>query len=154
MASTRQGFRWWEFDPTYYALKVLSWFGIVWDLIEPPAVLVRNEKKLGRGVVDKVARQLVASVSIESICDHAREAWENTPSWNELRQRAQHAQAEVTARLAEMQLPQMPTTEELRERAREMFASTPSLDDIVHRARELILEAVARELRSPGPAPA
>lgn len=35
MSSTRQGFYWWEVDLTYYVLKVLSWFGIVWDLREP-----------------------------------------------------------------------------------------------------------------------
>ncbi len=31
-ASCRQGIRWWEFDPTYYALKVLSWLRIVRDI--------------------------------------------------------------------------------------------------------------------------
>lgn len=36
MASARQGFFWWEFDPTYYVLKVLSWFRIVWDLRPVP----------------------------------------------------------------------------------------------------------------------
>ena len=35
MSSTRQGFRWWELDVTYYALKALSWLGIVWDLRAP-----------------------------------------------------------------------------------------------------------------------
>ena len=35
-AATRQGFFWWEVDITYYILKVLSWFRIVWDLREPP----------------------------------------------------------------------------------------------------------------------
>lgn len=34
--STAQGFFWWEIDPTYYVLEVLSWFGIVWDLHKPP----------------------------------------------------------------------------------------------------------------------
>ena len=34
--STRQGFYWWEIDLTYYSLKVLSWFGIVWDLNSVP----------------------------------------------------------------------------------------------------------------------
>jgi stearoyl-CoA desaturase (delta-9 desaturase) len=34
--STRMGFFWWEVDVTYYALKVLSVFGIVWELKEPP----------------------------------------------------------------------------------------------------------------------
>lgn len=36
MASVRQGFFWWEVDFSYYALKVLSWLRIVWDLRMPP----------------------------------------------------------------------------------------------------------------------
>jgi stearoyl-CoA desaturase (delta-9 desaturase) len=36
MASVRQGFYWWEVDFTYYALQMLSWFGIVWELRRPP----------------------------------------------------------------------------------------------------------------------
>jgi stearoyl-CoA desaturase (delta-9 desaturase) len=43
MASARQGFFWWEIDMTYYILKVLSWFGIVWDLREPPAHLLQPQ---------------------------------------------------------------------------------------------------------------
>lgn len=34
--SERQGFYWWEIDITHYTLKVLSWFGIVWNLRVPP----------------------------------------------------------------------------------------------------------------------
>jgi stearoyl-CoA desaturase (delta-9 desaturase) len=34
--SERQGFYWWEIDISHYMLKALSWFGIVWDLREPP----------------------------------------------------------------------------------------------------------------------
>jgi stearoyl-CoA desaturase (delta-9 desaturase) len=37
MHSTRQGFFWWELDPTYYSLRVLAWVGLVWDLREPSA---------------------------------------------------------------------------------------------------------------------
>ncbi len=36
MGSVRQGFFWWEFDPTYYTIKCLSWLGITWDLRQPP----------------------------------------------------------------------------------------------------------------------
>jgi stearoyl-CoA desaturase (Delta-9 desaturase) len=36
MGSTRQGFFWWEYDFTYYILRVLSAVGLVWDLKEPP----------------------------------------------------------------------------------------------------------------------
>lgn len=37
--STRQGLYWWEIDITYYILKFLSFFRIVWDLRAPPARL-------------------------------------------------------------------------------------------------------------------
>ncbi len=35
-ASTRQGFFWWEIDLTYYFLKTLEAFGLVWDLKPVP----------------------------------------------------------------------------------------------------------------------
>jgi stearoyl-CoA desaturase (delta-9 desaturase) len=35
-SSVNQGFYWWEIDVTYYGLRVLSWFGLVWDLRVPP----------------------------------------------------------------------------------------------------------------------
>jgi stearoyl-CoA desaturase (delta-9 desaturase) len=35
-ATARQGFFWWEIDPSFYILKILSWFGIVWDLRPVP----------------------------------------------------------------------------------------------------------------------
>ena len=41
-AAARQGFRWWEVDLTYYALRVLAVLGIVWDLRPVPAVLRRG----------------------------------------------------------------------------------------------------------------
>jgi stearoyl-CoA desaturase (Delta-9 desaturase) len=36
-ASTRQGFRWWEIDITYYVLRALQAVGLIWDIREPPA---------------------------------------------------------------------------------------------------------------------
>jgi stearoyl-CoA desaturase (delta-9 desaturase) len=38
--SVRQGFFWWEVDPTYYVLRLLAVFGLVWDLHAPPPRLV------------------------------------------------------------------------------------------------------------------
>ncbi len=35
--SARQGFKWWEYDLTYYVLKAMSWVGLVWDLKTMPA---------------------------------------------------------------------------------------------------------------------
>ena len=43
-SSTRQGFFWWEFDPTYYTLRALGLLGIVWDIKEPPKHVVVGHK--------------------------------------------------------------------------------------------------------------
>ena len=44
MLSARQGFRWWEIDVTYYALKVLSWFRVVWDLRPVPREIIEEAR--------------------------------------------------------------------------------------------------------------
>jgi len=41
-ASTRQGFHPWEIDITYYVLRALAAVGLVWDLREPPAHVLRE----------------------------------------------------------------------------------------------------------------
>ncbi|TGL48177.1 acyl-CoA desaturase [Leptospira kemamanensis] len=43
-SSANQGFYWYEIDMSYYILKFLSWFGIVWDLKKPP------QKVLNEGI--------------------------------------------------------------------------------------------------------
>jgi stearoyl-CoA desaturase (delta-9 desaturase) len=47
-ASTRQGFYWWEIDLTYYGLKLLAVFHIVWDL-KPVPHEVRESRTRVRG---------------------------------------------------------------------------------------------------------
>lgn len=42
--STRQGFRWWEIDPTYAGLKLLSWTGLIWDLRAVPENVLKEAK--------------------------------------------------------------------------------------------------------------
>lgn len=42
--SVRQGFFWWEFDLTYYILKLLAVFGIVWDLRCPTAKVINDRQ--------------------------------------------------------------------------------------------------------------
>jgi stearoyl-CoA desaturase (delta-9 desaturase) len=36
MSAARQGFRWWEIDVTYYALRGLQALGLIWDIKQPP----------------------------------------------------------------------------------------------------------------------
>jgi stearoyl-CoA desaturase (Delta-9 desaturase) len=40
--SARQGFHWWEIDPTYACLKLLSWTGLIWDLKPVPARVIEE----------------------------------------------------------------------------------------------------------------
>jgi len=40
--SARHGHRWWEFDVTWLTIKVLSWFGLAWDIVQPNARLARK----------------------------------------------------------------------------------------------------------------
>jgi stearoyl-CoA desaturase (delta-9 desaturase) len=47
-ASERQGFRWWQFDPTHYALVALSWVGLVWGLKSPPQDVVEEARFYGQ----------------------------------------------------------------------------------------------------------
>jgi len=42
MASVKQGFYWWEVDFSYYALKMMSWVRLVWDLRLPPEQLLAS----------------------------------------------------------------------------------------------------------------
>jgi stearoyl-CoA desaturase (delta-9 desaturase) len=41
MSSARQGFRWWEIDVSYYTIRALARLGLVWDVREPPASVVK-----------------------------------------------------------------------------------------------------------------
>ncbi len=45
-SSERQGFYWWEIDVSHYSLRMLSWFGLVWDLRKPPAHVTSAAKEL------------------------------------------------------------------------------------------------------------
>lgn len=43
-STANQGFFWWEIDMSYYVLKVLSWFGLVWDLRKPPEHILNGNR--------------------------------------------------------------------------------------------------------------
>lgn len=47
-STARNGFFWWELDLSYLVLKALSVFGVVWDLRQPPAWVLKNEPAPGR----------------------------------------------------------------------------------------------------------
>ena len=145
-ASVRQGFRWWEYDPTYYILRILSWFGIVWDLHLPPKTVISGEHRLGRLVIDKVACQIAASFPINQIANQVHDTLAHTAGWSELKARISSARTQAETFWSEVDLPVVPTLEEVRRYARERIAQTPSLEEIAVRARERLLELVYSRL--------
>ena len=151
--SVRQGFRWWEFDPTYYALRVLSWLGIVWDLHVPPRSVVRGEHRLGQLVIDKVASQLAVSFPVNLIANQVLEALARAPGWSDLKSRLLSARIHAETFWSEIDLPQVPTLDEVRRYARARLAQTPSLDDIAISARQRLLELVHSRLVEAAQAP-
>jgi len=145
-ASVRQGFRWWEIDPTFYILKALSWVGVVWDLKSPPEAVLRNEQRLGSRVIDRAAADLVATFNIESISAKLSHALETTPGLADLRAKLSAAEHRAHEVLAHVHLPHLPTKEEILTRASGMFVKTRSLDDIADRAYRMLLEAIGSRL--------
>jgi stearoyl-CoA desaturase (Delta-9 desaturase) len=152
--STRQGFRWYEFDPTFYALKAMSWVGLVWELGEPPLEVVRNERRLGAAVLERVARQLAerfpAGMMAAQVAQ-ARESFDAHPKVIELRAKLAAGQTRAEEAWHELQqhlphLPHLPSAAEIRTRALQMYADSPSTDEIVARARQVIAERLSVEL--------
>ncbi len=133
-SSVRQGFRWWEVDPTFYVLTALSWCGVVWDMKSPPQSVLRNEQRLGTKIIERSAAQLAATFPLAAIRDFIAQA----PDALATGSAAYHRSAD---RLGKLHMPVLPTREEIRARAKAMFAKTVSLEDIVDRAHRMILEA-------------
>ncbi len=45
-ACARQGFYWWEIDITYYILRTLGFFGLVWNIRQPPQRVLEEGRRL------------------------------------------------------------------------------------------------------------
>jgi stearoyl-CoA desaturase (Delta-9 desaturase) len=152
-SSVRQGFRWWEVDPTYYLLRALSWLGVVWDLKTPPAAVLRNEQRLGSRVIDRAAEQLASRFNPERIALAIASALRGS-DLSQLQETLGRARDRTTEVLAGLHLPQLPSREEFQASAKAMFAKTRSLEEIVDRAYELLLVSVGRRLAAPVEQPA
>jgi stearoyl-CoA desaturase (delta-9 desaturase) len=147
-SSVRQGFRWWEIDPTFYILKALSWVGVVWDLRMPPKQVVQNEHGLGASVINRAAEQLVAHFNSERIANSIAAALQGSEltALRERLARAHDRTAEVLATMHLPQVPHMPSREELAAKARAMYAKTKSMEEIADRAYEMLLASVGAKL--------
>jgi stearoyl-CoA desaturase (delta-9 desaturase) len=144
-SSVRQGFKWWEFDPTYYLLRALSWTGLVWDLKTPPEPVLRNEQRLGAKVINRAAEELAARFNSERIAAAIAAAL-HTPEMATLQEtlaRAHHRTSEI---LKTLPVPHIPSREELGAQASAIFVETKSLDEIIDCAHELLVVSVGARL--------
>ena len=148
-SSARQGFRWWEVDLTFYALKGLQRVGLIWGLKAPPQAVRRNERRLGAKVIDRAAADLAASFNLDRLVTSLLAAC-SAPRLAELRTRlteSSHRPAEVIADfIATLNRPHLPTRPALVAQAKAMFPDTPSFDDIVTRSHAVLMESLGARL--------
>ncbi len=144
-SSVRQGFKWWEIDPTYYILRALSWVGVVWDLKTPPEQVLRNEQRLGSRVINRAAEDLAARFNSERLAAAIASALHG-PDLTALQDALARARDRTTQVLSTWHLPHMPSRDEFMAEAKLMFAKTSSLDDIINRAYEMVLASVGTHL--------
>jgi stearoyl-CoA desaturase (Delta-9 desaturase) len=147
-SSVRQGFKWWEFDPTYYLLRAVSWTGLVWDLKTPPQPVLRNEQRLGAKVINRAAEELAARFNSERIAAAIAAAL-HTPELSVLQDTLTRAHHRTSEMLKTLHVPHIPSREEFVREAKAMFARTSSLDEIVDRAHELLIASVGARLTAP-----
>jgi stearoyl-CoA desaturase (Delta-9 desaturase) len=147
-SSARQGFRWWEIDPTYSILRALSWLGIVWDLKTPPEKVLRNEQRLGSRVINRAAEDLAARFNSERLAFAIASALQGT-ELSTLRESLARTRDRTAEVLKAWYLPTLPSRDEFLAEAKTMFARTISLDDIIDRAYEIVLTSVGTHLAAP-----
>ena len=155
-SSARQGFRAWQIDLTFYVLTALSWCRVVTDMKAPPAIVIRNEQRLGLKIVERTAADLTAAFSLDSLLASLRDVLDTEQKRHVFEQTilpAYRRGADLVAHLHLPHLPQLPTRDDLRQRAQTMFAKTASIETIVERAHAMICDAVDARLRVlPNPA--
>ena len=144
-SSARQGFRWWEYDPTYYLLSLLGLMGVIWKLRSPPVEVLENRRRLGVKVISRAAEQVAERFNAERIASAAAGMLGSShlASLHLRFLNAQHLAADV---LRDLNLPEIPGEAEIRRCARSVLASSPSIEDIVASAHQLVLEAIGARL--------
>ena len=144
-SSARQGFRWWEYDPTFYLLWLLERVGLVWDLKRPSMAVLRNEHRVGGRVVERAAEQLVHIFQPERLA-HAMRQSAGGRDVAGLIQAVAEARLQSGEALAALHLPHLPTREDVLRLARRSLAETRHLEEVVDRARVMLIDAVCSRL--------
>ncbi len=147
-SSARQGFYWWEYDPTFYLLKLLERLGLIWNVKRPTAEIMQNQHKLGTRVISRAASLVAESYYPDRIATAVAAALGNS-GLADLRARLAQSQPFAAMDIfSEFNLPHIPTKAEIVGRARSLLANSPSMEDIAARAHELLLEAIGSRLET------
>jgi stearoyl-CoA desaturase (delta-9 desaturase) len=144
-SSVRQGFRWWEYDPTFYLLRLLGFTGLIWKLKSPPVEVVENRRRLGAKVIRRAAAQVAESFNADRIANAVATVL-GAGRLAQLHSQLSHAHQRAVDVITDLNLPQIPGESEIRRCARAMLANSPSMEDIAAKAHELVLEAVGARL--------
>ncbi len=134
MASARNGFMWWEIDITYYFLKILSVFGIVWDLKQPPERVLKGDRQLPSHLLDRLGMLLAQRFPADDIIARVK-----------ARMGDMHP---PEAKLPELVIAELPSMEEINERASKFLARTDELKEVVSRAHMQLANTVSSRLTS------
>lgn len=145
-ASARNGFFWYEWDPSWYLIWLFEKLGLVWDVKRPPVTVLSGERRTPNAVIDKTAGHIASAFSVDRLVTQVREAWEQGHHWEEFKTRARRTASDAEGYLKSVELPHLPSIEDLHNKARSKFADTPSLDVAVQRARERLVNAVSARL--------
>ncbi len=145
-SSVRQGFRWWEYDATYYLLRLLAALGLIWKLKLPPAAVLENRHQVGTRIMQRAAAQVADSFNAERIASVIA-ATLGMAGLSRLQARLADARLRMAEVLSEMDLPELPSKTDIVRRARSMLAiNAQSIEEIGARAHQLVLEAVGSRL--------
>ncbi len=145
-SSARQGFYWWEYDPTFYLLKLLERLGLVWNLKRPTIEVLQNQHRLGTRVISRAAALVAESFNAERIAAAIAGALGKS-GLADLRARLSQAHPFAAIEVfGELNLPHIPSKAEIVGRARSLLANSPSVEDIAAKAHELLLEAIGARL--------
>ena len=110
-----------EIDTTYYLLLGLEKLGLVWDLRQPPKTILANEKAPTQKIIDKCAVYIAEGFSADRISANIRQRWEGSHRLDDLRAHARTKWSAAEAYLAEIDLPEFPSVDELKARAHRKF---------------------------------
>jgi stearoyl-CoA desaturase (Delta-9 desaturase) len=139
-ASVRQGFRWWQVDPTFYVLWLASRIGIVRNLKAPPPEVIRNERRPSARALDRAAAQLAAQFHVRPKAAEHGGAHQSTAT------SAAGAPPDCPEARQPTALLETPSLEALRDAARALFSENRWLEAVVEQAHERLRASVQWQL--------